>query len=149
MAKRAGARSLADLGTVKIVYQATALCHQRDSSVVSAEAMVSLTKGLVEGLLYIQDPSHKREVMEVLRKNLRLSKDEDVEASYRVSRQQMPSLDIGPNLDVWRLIRRIVSRVNPKVQEVDLEQLIVNSAVRNLEESGFLPEMRRKFAQPS
>jgi ABC-type nitrate/sulfonate/bicarbonate transport system substrate-binding protein len=144
MAKRAGARSLADLGTVKILYQATALCHQRDSSVVSPEAMVGLTKGLVEGLLYIQDPSHKREV-----KNLRLSKDEDVEASYRVSRQQMPSLDIGPNLDVWRLIRRIVSRVNPKVQEVDLEQLIVNSSVRNLEESGFLPEMRRKFAQHS
>jgi ABC-type nitrate/sulfonate/bicarbonate transport system substrate-binding protein len=149
MAKRAGARSLADLGTVKITYQATALCHQRDSGVVSAEAMVSLTKGLVEGLLYIQDPSHKREVMEVLKKNLRLSKDEDVEASYRVSRQQMPSLDIGPNLDVWRLIRRIVSRVNPKVQEVDLGQLIVHGAVRNLEESGFLPEMRKKFAQHS
>jgi hypothetical protein len=52
-----------------------------------------------------------------------------------------------PNSDVWRLIQRIVSRINPKVQEVDLDQLIVNSAVRNLEESGFMPEMRKKFAQ--
>jgi len=85
--------------------------------------------------------------MEVLKKNLRLSKDEDIEASYKVTRQQMPSLDVAPSPDVWRLIQRIVSRINPKVQEVDLDQLISSSAVRNLEESGFMPEMRKKFAQ--
>jgi hypothetical protein len=85
--------------------------------------------------------------MEVLRKNLRLSKDQDIEASYKVTRQQMPSLDVAPNPEVWKLIQRIVSRINPKVQEVDLDQLIVTSAVRNLEESGFLTEMRKKFAQ--
>jgi ABC-type nitrate/sulfonate/bicarbonate transport system substrate-binding protein len=146
MAKRAGARALADLGTVKIMYQATAFCQQRESA-ISLETMTSLTKGLIEALVYIQDPNHKREVMEVLKKNLRLSKDEDVQTSYKVARQQMPTLDVAPNLDVWRLIRRIVSRINPKVQEVDLEQIIVNSAVRNLEESGFLPEMRKKFGR--
>jgi len=146
MAKRAGARALADPGTVKIMYQATAFCQQRESA-ISLETMTSLTKGLIEALVYIQDPNHKREVMEVLKKNLRLSKDEDVQTSYKVARQQMPTLDVAPNLDVWRLIRRIVSRINPKVQEVDLEQIIVNSAVRNLEESGFLPEMRKKFGR--
>jgi ABC-type nitrate/sulfonate/bicarbonate transport system substrate-binding protein len=147
MAKRAGARSLADLGALKIIYQATAICSQKDSAAISPETMVGLTKGLVEALVYIQDPSHKREVMEVLKRNLRLSKDEDVEASYKVTRQQMPSLDVAPNPEVWKLIRRLVSRINPKVQEVDLDQLIVTSAVRNLEESGFLPEMRKKFGQ--
>jgi len=146
MAKRAGALSLADVG-MKINYQATGICSQRDSSTVSPEIMVGLTKGLVEALVYIQDPNHKREVMEVLRKNLRLSKDQDIEASYKVTRQQMPSLDVAPNPEVWKLIQRIVSRINPKVQEVDLDQLIVTSAVRNLEESGFLAEMRKKFAQ--
>ena len=84
--------------------------------------------------------------MEVLKKNLRLSRDEDIETSYQVTRQQMPSLDVAPNPDVWRLIQRIVSRINPKVQEIDLDQLIVTSAARSLEESGFLPEMRKKFA---
>ena len=147
MAKRAGARSLADLGALKIIYQATAICSQKDSDTISPEIMVGLTKGLVEALVYIQDPSHKRDVMEVLKKNLRLSKDEDIEASYKVTRQQMPSLDVAPNPEVWKLIRRLVSRINPKVQEVDLDQLIVTSAVRNLEESGFLPEMRKKFVQ--
>jgi hypothetical protein len=132
---------------VKVIYQATAICSQRDSSAISPGTMVGLTKGLVEALVYIQDPSRKPEVMEVLKKNLRLGKDEDIEASYKVARQQMPSLDVTPNPDVWRLIQRIVSRINPKVQDVDLDQLIVTSAVRNLEDSGFLPEMRKKFAQ--
>ena len=147
MAKRAGARSLADIGSKKIIYQATAFCCQRDSAVISPEAMVALTKGLVESLVYIRDPSRKRDVMEVLKRNLRLSREEDIEASYKVARQQMPSLEVAPSVEVWRLIRRIVARVNPKVQEVDLDPLIASSAVRNLEESGFLPEMRKKFAQ--
>jgi ABC-type nitrate/sulfonate/bicarbonate transport system substrate-binding protein len=147
IAKRAGARSLADIGSKKIIYQATALCCQRDSTAISPEIMIGLTKGLVEALVYIQDPNRKREVMDVLKRNLRLSKEEDIEASYKVAQQQMPSLEVAPNAEVWRLIRRIVARVNPKVQEVDLDQLIAGSAARNLEESGFLPEMRRKFGQ--
>jgi ABC-type nitrate/sulfonate/bicarbonate transport system substrate-binding protein len=147
MAKRAGARSLADFGAVKVIYQATAICSQKDSSAISPEIMVGLTKGLVEALVYIQDPNHKHDVMEALKKNLRLSKDEDIEASYKVTRQQMPSLDVAPNPEVWRLIQRIVTRINPKVQEVDLDQLIVTSPVKNLEETGFMPEMRKKFSQ--
>src|SRR5262247_3613189 len=54
MAKRAGARSLADLGSIKINYQATGICSQKDSSAISPEIMVGLTKGLVEALVYIQ-----------------------------------------------------------------------------------------------
>ena len=57
----------------------------------------------------------------------------------------MPNLDIAPNLEAWRLFRRLLVRVNPKVQEVDLEQIITGSVVQNLETSGFLPEMRKKF----
>jgi hypothetical protein len=52
---------------------------------------------------------------------------------------------IEPNVETWRAIRRIVARVNPKVQDADLDQILVNNAVRNLEESGFLPEMKKKL----
>jgi hypothetical protein len=38
-----------------------------------------------------------------------------------------------------------MARVNPKVQEADLEQIITASVAKNLEESGFLPEMRKKL----
>ena len=145
MAKRAGARALADAGALKLIYQATVMCSQKDSPAVSNETMNALTRGLVESLIYILDPANKRDVMEVLRKHLRMSKDEDVEASYRVSRLQMPNIDVAPNLEAWRTVKRIVARVNPKVQDVDLDQVIVNGPVQSLEASGFLAEMRKKL----
>ncbi len=145
MAKRGGARSLADAGTIKLPYQGTVFCSQKGSSVVTTEAMTGLTKGLIEALVYIQDLTHKKDVMEVLKKNLRLSKEEDMEASYNVTRLQMPTLEVAPNPEAWRAIQRLLGRVNPKVQEADLDQILMTSVARNLEESGFLPEMRKKL----
>ena len=145
IAKRAGAKSLADAGKLNVTYQATVMCAQKDSSAISNDTMIALTKGIVEALAYILDPANKREVSEVLKKNLRLSKDEDVEASYRVSRLQMPNLDVAPNLEAWRTVKRLVTKVNPKVQDVDLEQVIVNAPAQYLEASGFLAEMRKKL----
>jgi ABC-type nitrate/sulfonate/bicarbonate transport system substrate-binding protein len=145
MAKRAGARSLADIGTVNMVFQLTVMCAPKESTAINTEAMVNLTKGIVDSLVFILDPANKRDVAEALRKNLRLSKDEDIEAAYKVARLQMPNLDIAPNLEAWRLFKRLLARVNPKVQEAELEQIITGSIVQNLEASGFLPEMRKKL----
>ena len=145
MAKRAGANSLADAGKLNITYQATVMCAQKDSTAISGEAMIALTKGIVDALAYILDPANKRDVSEVLKKNLRLSKDEDVEASYRVARLQMPNLDIAPNLEAWRVVKRLVAKVNPKVADVDLEQVIDTGPAQNLESTGFMAEMRKKL----
>ena len=59
----------------------------------------------------------------------------------------MPNLDIAPNLEAWKTYRRILARVNPKVQEADLEQIITGSVVRSLEASGFLLDMRKRLAR--
>ena len=75
----------------------------------------------------------------------RPGKDEDAEASYRVAQLQMPSVEVGLNPEAWKTVRRLVARINPKVQEVDLDQVIVTSVVQNLEASGFLPEMRKRI----
>jgi hypothetical protein len=82
--------------------------------------------------------------MEILKKNLRLAKAEDVESSYKVLRVQT-TLDVAPSLPAWKVQQRIVARVNPRVGQVDLEQLLEGSFVRSLEESGFLPEARKKL----
>ena len=145
IAKRGGARVLADSGQLKLAYQGSSLCTLRESMAHSGEMLTALLKGLIESLVYIQEPAHKREVIEVLKKHLRLSKEEEGDASYKVLRLQMTTLDVAPNFDAWKAIRRTVSRVNPKVQEADLDQILVGSYVRNLEENGFLPEMRKKL----
>jgi ABC-type nitrate/sulfonate/bicarbonate transport system substrate-binding protein len=145
IAKRAGARSLADAGALKIVYQATVLCALKDSNIVTPEMTIGLTKGLIESLIYILEPVNKREVVAALKRNLRLGKDEDAEAAYRVAQLQMPNVEVGLNLDSWKTVRRLVARINPKVQEIDLDQVIVSSVMQNLEASGFMAEMRKRI----
>lgn len=145
VAKRAGAKALADAGKANVTYQATVMCSQKDSTAVSNDTMIALTKGVVDALAYILDPANKREVGDVLKKHLRLSKDEDVEASYRVSRLQMPDLDVAPNLEAWRVVKRLVAKVNPKVADVDLEQVVNTGPAQNLEASGFMAEMRKRL----
>ena len=145
MAKRTGARSLADAGALKLTYQATVMCALKDSSVVMSDTMIALTKGLIESLIYILEPANRRDLAAVLKKNLRLSKDEDADAAARVAQLQMPNVEVALNVDAWKTVRRLVTRINPKVQEVDLDQVIVTSVVHNLEASGFLPEMRKRI----
>ncbi|MPZ76875.1 MAG: hypothetical protein GEU77_10140 [Deltaproteobacteria bacterium] len=81
--------------------------------------------------------------MRVLQKNLRLQKADEIEASYRVLRL-MATLDIAPNPAAYKSVQRIVARVNPKITQVDLDQIIDASFVRNLESSGFMAEQRNK-----
>ncbi len=144
MAKRAGARSLADAGSLKLVYQATVMCSLKDSTAATMETNIALTKGLIESLIYILEPGNKREVAAILKRNLRLAKDEDGEASARVAQLQMPSVEVGLSVDAWKTVRRLVARINPKVQDVDLDQVIVPSVLQNLEASGFMAEMRKR-----
>jgi ABC-type nitrate/sulfonate/bicarbonate transport system substrate-binding protein len=144
IAKRGGAKSLADIGALKVVYQATVMCSLKDSTSVTPEVQIAMTKGLIESLIYILDPANKRDVAAVLKRNLRLSRDEDGEASARTAQLMMPGVEVGLNIDSWKTVRRIVSRINPKVQDVDLDQVILASVVQQLESSGFLPEMRKR-----
>ena len=74
-----------------------------------------------------------------------MAKDEDGEASARTAQLQMPNVEVALNVDSWKTVRRLVARINPKVQEVDLDQVIVSSVVQNLEATGFMAEMRKKI----
>ncbi|MBI2087293.1 MAG: ABC transporter substrate-binding protein [Deltaproteobacteria bacterium] len=147
-AKRAGLRSLADTGKLKFPYQGPGLCAQREAVANSPDLITRLVKGMIEAVVFIHDPSNREGVAEVLKKNLRLAKGEDIETSYDVLRAMTtPDLDVAPDLAAWRTVQRIVARLNPKVGQVDVDQVVNGSFVRRLEESGFLPEARKKIGR--
>lgn len=143
-AKRAGLRSLADGADLKTPFQGSTLCVQRDAIENSQDFIVRLLKGMIEALVFVLSPQYKDDTMQILKKNLRLATAEDLEASYKVLRL-MTTLDVSPNWEAWTTMQRIVSRLNPKVGQVDLKQVLNGSFVRGLEETGFLPEMRKKL----
>lgn len=143
VAKRAGLRSLVNTAELRVPYQGVGICLRSDRIAGSPDLVLRLTKGMVEGVVFIQEPRNKREVMDALKKHLRLSTDQDAETSYNTLRL-VATLDVAPDPEAWKNIQRFVSRVSPKVAQLDVHQIINGSFVKNLEETGFLPESRKK-----
>ena len=140
---KAGFRSLADAAELKVPYQGPSICALKEVIANRQDFFLRLTKGLVEATAFILDGNNKQEVMKTLQKHLRLQKPDEVEASYRVLRL-MATLDIAPNPAAYKSVQRIVTSVNPKIAQVDIEQIMDSSFVRNLESSGFITEQRKK-----
>ena len=57
----------------------------------------------------------------------------------------MATLDIAPNPAAYKSVQRIVTGVNPKIAQVDIDQIMDSSFVRSLESSGFVAEQRKKL----
>jgi ABC-type nitrate/sulfonate/bicarbonate transport system substrate-binding protein len=144
VAKRAGLRSLINSSELKVPYQGVGICTRSDRIVNSPDLFLRMAKGMVDSLVFIHEPRNKREVMDVLKRNLRLSTDQDAETSYN-SLRLVSTLDIAPDPEAWRNIQKFVARVTPKVAQLDLHQIINTSFVKNLEESGYLPGARKRL----
>lgn len=141
IAKRAGLRSLS--GELVVPLQSNVLCSSKELIGKSPQLVTHLIQGMTEAVVFIHDPSHKEDVKAILTKHLRFSRPEDAEASYRLL-SIMNTLDVAPDVGSWKMIQRIVSRVNPKVGQVKLDNVIDGRLVQNLENNGFIAEMRKK-----
>jgi ABC-type nitrate/sulfonate/bicarbonate transport system substrate-binding protein len=139
-----GFKSLIDAAEITAPYQGPEICGLRESVASRNEFYLRVTKGLAESVAFILDDNNKTEVTRVLQRNLRLSKPEVIEGSYKVLRK-MTTLDMAPNVPAFKSVQRILARINPKITQVDLDQVIDASFVRNLESSGFLPDLRKKL----
>lgn len=143
-AKRAGANVLADIGKLSFPYQGTTLCFLKESAASSPDQVSRLLKGLVDAVVLIHDPAAKPEIVEILRKAFRFPKPEDAESSYKVL-TIMATLDMTPDPAAWKLVQKITARINPKVTQIDLAQVLSAAAMRSLEDSGFLADARKRL----
>jgi NitT/TauT family transport system substrate-binding protein len=143
VATRAGLRSLANTTEMKVPYQGVGVCTRSDRIANSPDLIMRLVKGMVEGVVFIHSPRNKREVMNVLKKHLRLSTDQDAETSYNALRT-VSSLDLAPDPEAWKNIQKYVSRVTPKVGQLDIDQIITDRFVKELETSGFIAEAKKR-----
>ena len=142
-ALKAGFRSMVDAAELKAPYQGPSVCALKEVLASRQDFFLRLTKGLAEATAFILENGNKADVVRTLMKHLRLNKVEEGESSYKVLRL-MTTLDLAPNPAAFKIVQRIVAKVNPKIGQVDIDQIIDNSYVRNIESSGFLPELRKK-----
>ena len=145
VAKRGGARTLVTTTDLRIALQTVGLCGRNEHIANSPDLMTRLAKGMVDAIVYILDTRNRKEVAAVLKKHLRLNADEDAETSYS-SLRTIVTLDIAPDLEAFRNVQRIAARVNPKTNQVDVNDAINLSVVKSLENSGYLAEARKTVA---
>ena len=145
IAKRAGARSLADAGALKIVYQATVLCALKDSNIVTPETTIALTKGLIESLIYILEPANKREV--VADAQTKPAPGQRRGRRSGVSRRAIANAQRRSRSQSRFLENRAApgGAYQSQSSRIDLDQVIVSSVMQNLEASGFMAEMRKRL----
>jgi len=142
-ALKAGFRSMIDAAEIKAPYQGPSVCALKEMLASRQDFFLRLTKGLAEAAAFILDSGNKADVIKTLMKHLRLNKPDEGESSYKVLRL-MTTLDLAPNPAAFKIVQRIVAKVNSKIAQVDIDQIIDSSYVRNLEASGFLAELRKK-----
>jgi ABC-type nitrate/sulfonate/bicarbonate transport system substrate-binding protein len=141
---KAGFKSLVDAAELKAPYQGPSLCVLKEVTAARSDLLLRMTRGLAEATASVLDSGNRSEVMKILQKNLRLQKAEEVEASYRVLRL-MATLDMAPNPAAYKVVQRIVAGVNPKIAQIDIDQIIDATFVQSLETNGFMNAQRKRI----
>ena len=114
----------------------------RESTASAPDQVSRLLKGLTDAVVLIHDPSAKPEIVEILRKAFRFPRPEDAEASYKVL-NIMATLDMMPDAAAWKIVQKVIARINPKVAQVDLSQVLSPGPVRAWKTAAFWPKRAR------
>jgi len=133
--QRQGFHVLADLAKLDIPYQGIGIVARRSFLDQSPDVAERALKALAKSVAYFQEPAHKKTVVGILVRWLRLSRIEDAEAGYEMIRP-LYSRRIFPTTEGLRNTLRVLNRVDPKFGRLKAEDLSDERIVRKLEREG-------------
>jgi ABC-type nitrate/sulfonate/bicarbonate transport system substrate-binding protein len=100
----------------------------------------NLLKSLLESLAYVLSPKNQPSVLELIMKRLRISDVASVEEGYQDLLANMARKPY-PAIDGLRNVQRLTKVQNPRIAEVNVEDLVDNRFIRKLDESGFIDRL--------
>jgi hypothetical protein len=101
-----------------------------------AKGIEALIKGTLDGVRFVLKTENRPVVVKTLMRRLRLSRAEDAESGYD-SLLATYSADLRPNPDGVRKIHKILSKANPNLAKIKPEEIIDDSLVRRIRDSGY------------
>ena len=119
-------------------------CKSRDRFEQHPETVENVLKALIEGLAFVLSPRNKPRVLNTLMKRLKISNPAFAEEGYQdilrdVDRRPHPSVEAVQN------IQRVMRMHNPRVGDIKVEDVIDNSFVRRLDETGFIDRLYSSY----
>ncbi len=134
--KKKGYRVLVDLGRAPIAYLGTSLVTRRANIRQDAKGIEAIIKGTLDSIRFVLKPENRPVVVKTLMRRLRLSRAEDAESGYE-SLIATYSADLRPNPEGVQKIHKILSKANPNMAKIKPEEIIDDSIVRRIRESGY------------
>ena len=130
---------LAEFSPLKIPITSASIVLPNAFIQKSPRVVENLLKAVLEGLVWGISPLNKSRVVNLISRRLRISPQE-AEEGYRDMTAGLER-DPFPTADGLKNIQRLMKSRNPKMAELNVENLIDASFMQRLQESGFLDKL--------
>ncbi len=134
---------LAELSKVNIPISSVGIVAKGSFIQSNPQVIENLLRALLESEAFIFGPSNKDRAMAILKKYLRIN-DQEAEEGYK---DVITGLDRKPHasLDGLRNVQRLMKLRNPAVEKVKVEELVDDSFMKKLDQSGFIDQLYAKY----
>jgi NitT/TauT family transport system substrate-binding protein len=134
--KKKGYTVLLDLARAPISYLGTSLVARKSAVRQEPKLYESMLKGTIDAMRFFMKPENKPAVLQTMARVLRLPRVEDAENGYNAL-VAVYTNDMRPKVEGVKKIHSILARTNPKLQKLKSEEIIDDSAIRKIIESGY------------
>jgi ABC-type nitrate/sulfonate/bicarbonate transport system substrate-binding protein len=125
-----------------VPFQSSGLVVSRSLAKTNPQLVESVVKATVEGVAFVHKPSNKEIVLKSLARNLRLSKQEQVEKAYQNLVAELPKKPCPTMEGVASVIKLMAQHgLNAKASQVKPEDIADMSYCKKLEDSGFFKNL--------
>jgi len=131
-----GFNVLGDSQKVNIPFTGVDIVTTRGFIAEQSLLIENMLKALVESLAYWVAPKNQTAVIELIVKKLRLKESVTAEEGYHDAVRTMARKPY-PALDGMRNVQRLLKTQNPRIGEVNLEEIVDDRFIRKMDESGF------------
>lgn len=132
-----GMRILAEFRKVNIPITSSSSIARASVIQKKPLAIENALKALLEAHVYVLDPAHKATTLKTIQRRLKVS-ERSAEEGYKDIVARFERKPPYPSVEGLRNIQRLMKIGNPKLGELNVEELIDDRIVRKLDESGFI-----------
>lgn len=142
--KQRGFSVLTDSSRVNLPIASQGIVVRRDYLQKEPGAVEGVLRALIEGLAFTIAPANKPIVLKTMMRRLRIFEPAAAEEGYR---EILTGLDRKPypSLEGLRNVHRLAKIRDPRLAEVRVENLVDDSLVRKLDESGFIDRVYASY----
>ncbi len=142
-AEKMGFRRLVNFPSLDLEFQTLGFVTTRSYLKADREACLNFLKAITEGIYFFK--SHKKESMTLFASVLKTQDQEALEEAYSLNaRHIIPEIPHSSVKGLQNTLELLALR-NPKAKDKDPREVIDDSLVKEMEESGFIAHLRKTY----